>query len=371
VNYGIKRLLLSTVPEACFGSTGVRGLHRGDLPRVRFAFGIGRRTWGGLATLLLLCVSGCGFKGQQKAIGYAYTGPSALNLRNDLGLRATTTATIEHGERLEILETKRRFVRVRTKDGIEGWTDSSYLLTQTQMDDLNRLAARAEALPSQGSGTVFDTLNVHTAASRTSPSFAQIEEGDKIDVVAHRVTERELPGGGKSADDWFLVRTNEKRAGWVLSRMVLMTIPDEVAQYANGHYITAYHALNDARTSWLWTTSARTRQPFDFDGLRVFVYNPKRSSYDTVFTERNIRGYYPVEQAGDSFSAVIEEQDGTLAKRTYSFNGSKVKLLSKAPYQPAEPLPEVSVPKAFDTKPPKDDNWADKVRGYASWWLGI
>jgi hypothetical protein len=294
-----------------------------------------------------------------------------LNLRSDLGLRTSTVATVEHGERLEILESKRRFVRVRTQHGAEGWTDSTYLLTQSQMDDLNRLATRAKELPSQGAATVFDTLNVHTAASRTSASFAQIEEGEKIDVVAHRVAEREMPGGEKSADDWFLVRTKQNRAGWVLSRMVLMTIPDEIAQFANGHYITAYHPLNAEATSWLWTTSAHARQPFDFDGLRVFVFNPLKNSYDTVFTERNVKGYYPVEQNEAGFSAVIEEPDGSLAKRTYSFNGAKVKLLSKEPYQAPPALPEVSAPKSFDTTAPKDANWADKARSFAEWWFGV
>lgn len=358
------------MPEACSRSSGLRRLHSGHLPGMRVASRVGGRTRSGLIALLL-CLSGCGFKGQQKAIGYAYTGPSALNLRNDLGLRATTTATIEHGERLEILETKRHFVRVRTSQGSEGWTDSAFLLTQSQMDDLSRLAARASELPSQGVATVFDTLNVHTAASRGSASFAHIEEGEKIDVVAHQVAERELPGGEKSEDDWFLVRTKAGRAGWVLSRMVLMSIPDEIAQYANGQYITAYQALNKEQTSWLWTTSVRARQRFDFDGLRVFVFNPRRKSYDTVFTERNIKGYYPVEQNGDSFSAIIEEKDGSLAKRTYAFNGSKVKLQSKAPYQAPPPLPEVAVPKTFDTTAPKEANWSDRVRGFAEWWFGI
>ena len=369
------------MPEACSRSISLRRLHGGDLPRVRIAAGVGRRTgcWLALLIAVLICLSGCGVGGQQKAIGYAYTGPAALNLRNDLGLRATTTATVEHGERLEILEAKRRFVRVRTKQGAEGWTDSSYLLTQSQMDDLNRLAARAAESPSQGVGTVFDTLNVHTGAQRTSASFAQIKEGDKIDVIAHRVTERELPGGAKSAEDWFLVRTKEGRAGWVLSRMVLMTIPDEVAQYANGHYITAYQPLGEvhdpetgeAKANWLWATSAHSREPFDFDGIRVFVYNFRKKTYDTVFAERNIKGYYPLQQNGDSFSAVVEEKDGTLAKRTYSFNGSRAKLVPKEPYQAPAPLPEVQVPKAFDTTAPKEANWADKVRAFADYWLGI
>jgi hypothetical protein len=78
-----------------------------------------------------------------------------------------------------------------------------------------------------------------------------------------------------------------------------------------------------------------------------------------------------VERQGESFSAVVEEKDGSLAKRTYSFNGAKAKLVSKEPYHAPPALPEVGVPKAFDTTPPKEANWADRVRGFAEWWFGI
>lgn len=370
------RLLLSAVPEAGTGSTGVRRLHGGDLSRVWHAAGIVGRVGRGLALTLLLATVGCGWRGQQKAIGYAYTAPATLNLRAELGLRAETTATLEHGERLEILETRRKFVKVRTSSGAEGWTDSALLLTQQQMDDLASLANRAKELPSQAVGTVFDTLNVHTAASRTSASFAKLEETDKIDVLGHRVTAREKG----APDDWYFVRAKDGRAGWVLSRMVLMLIPDEVAQYANGAYITSYHplgAVNDesgaSKPNWLWTTSAKARQPFEFDNLRVFIYNPRRKSYEAVFAERNVRGHYPVEASenGSSFSAVIEEADGTPMKRVYQFVAGRAKMVAKEPWSKAPALPEVSVGKAFDTTPPHEDNWAEKVRDYARWWLGI
>lgn len=335
-----------------------------------------------------MLAAGCGWNPQQKAIGYAYTASSALNLRADLGLRAPTIATLSHGERLQILETKRRFVKVRTESGAEGWTDSSYLLTQAQMDEFTQLNQRAAEMPSQGGATVFDTLNVHISASRTAASFAQLEEGNRIDVLAHRVTERtaDPQGPKRPADDWFLVRTPEGRAGWVLSRMVLMTIPDEVAQYANGHYIMAYHPLGEAtdprtgkrKAHWLWTTSARSRQPFDFDSLRVFVYNPRNDSYGTAYVERNLKGFYPVElteipgETGQGFTAVVEEKDGTLARRTYLFNGTRVKLLSREPYTFPPALPEVSPSaKAFDAHGPHEKSWPEKVREFGSWWLGI
>ena len=40
-------------------------------------------------------------------------------------------------------------------------------------------------------------------------------------------------------EDWNLVRTKDGKAGWVLSRMLVMAIPDEVAQYSEGARITS------------------------------------------------------------------------------------------------------------------------------------
>ena len=102
-----------------------------------------------------------------------------------------SVATLQHGERLEVLETRRRFVRVRTSKGLEGWTDANYLLSQQQVSDLDKLAEFAAKLPSQGKGTTFDSLNVHTAPSRQAPSFTQIPEGGAADVLVHRVSPRE------------------------------------------------------------------------------------------------------------------------------------------------------------------------------------
>ncbi len=78
---------------------------------------------------------------RQEATGYAYSGPTTLNLRKDLSNKAGPVGTVQHGERLEVLETRRRFVKVRTKQGLEGWTDTSSLLTQQQVDDLDKLEA--------------------------------------------------------------------------------------------------------------------------------------------------------------------------------------------------------------------------------------
>jgi hypothetical protein len=134
----------------------------------------------------------------------------------------------------------------------------------------------------------------------------------------------------------------------------------------------------DVKPNWLWMTSARAHESFDYDTLRLFVWNSRRKAYDTGFAERNIHGYYPVEkislpdQPGEAFSAVIEDKDGGLFKRTYVYNDRRVKMLRKEPYQFPPPLPEVSAVKEFDKKDPAAVKpLGDRIRDYAKWWFGI
>jgi hypothetical protein len=366
---------------------------------------------------------------QQPSSGIAYVGPLTLNLRKDLASKSATVAAVRHGDKLEVLELRRRFIKVRTAQGIEGWTDSNLLLTDQQMDDLRHLAEDAAKLASQGKATPFDVLNMHSAPARQSPSFFQVAENEPVDVIGHRLTphsaaaepihppstpKRVVPKKPKSKDarsaqappmpaapapprnwqelskpraanipgyaqptplgasappqfdDWNLIRTRDGKVGWVLARMLTMSIPDEVAQYAEGHRITAYLPLGEVKDkenqqlkhNWLWTTSSAGQHPFEFDSFRVFVWSTKRHHYETAFIERNVQGFYPVEaaplpgQEEKAFSVVLREKDGKLYKRTYGFSGYHVRMISRIPYTPPAQLTEVRASRNFDPPPP-------------------
>lgn len=261
------------------------------------------------AAVLLLAAESCGSTNstsRQPSLGVAYVGPADMYLREDLAAKSASVVEVKHGDRLEILETRRRLVRVRTAAGVEGWVDANLLLSAEQMEELRRMAGGAEKFPSQGAATVFEALNVHTEPSRSAPSFAQIPEGGSAEVLAHRATPRgvsakspplakavkaparppkkdakkdakgaalppphapgppgdwqqisrprssDLPGfvppttpPPAPLEDWDLIRTKDGKVGWVLARMLSMAIPDEVAQYAEGQRITAYLAIGE------------------------------------------------------------------------------------------------------------------------------
>jgi uncharacterized protein YgiM (DUF1202 family) len=120
---------------------------------------------------LLLLLAGCGGEREERVIGEGFVAPATLNLRKDLGPRQPSVATLRHGERVEILGTRRRFVKVRAASGAVGWTDSGSLFTTEQMAELKALGERAARLPSQGEATVLDTLNVHSPPPPPRPRF--------------------------------------------------------------------------------------------------------------------------------------------------------------------------------------------------------
>ncbi|MGB7723664.1 MAG: SH3 domain-containing protein, partial [Bryobacteraceae bacterium] len=264
-----------------------------------------------VAAALVLCLAGCrSGPPRAPAIGEAFVGPAVLKIRSDIPLQSAPVATVKHGDRLEILQTRRRFLRVRTPDGAEGWTDERHLLSTADMAALRELSERAAAMPVQGQATTYSELNVHTQPARQSPSFVQVGPKEKMDVLTHVATPRadaprkpliapspkkakaptkkparkeavyppppmpkppalppdwidlsktdqpdEAPPAEEDIDEktpapldeWSLVRTASGQSGWVLTRRLVMAIPDEVAQYAEGHRIVSYFPLGEVR----------------------------------------------------------------------------------------------------------------------------
>jgi hypothetical protein len=390
--------------------------------------------------LLSFLVSCSNPPSETRSIGEAYVGPATLLLRQELTPKAAVSATVKHGEKLEILEYRRRFVKVRTAQGAEGWTDNRQLLTPEMMAGLRRMAENASQIPSQGAATVYEPLNMHTEPNRASPSFWQIPDTARVDVIGHKLAPRtqaaqatapvvkqpprtlrhkskekaasktappplppapkppdnwlELsipredgseeikPGTPKKepkpvepvpVDDWNLVRTKDGKVGWVLLRALSMAIPDEVAQYAEGHRITSYFALghleggDSSKNDWLWTTITKGLEPYEFDSFRVFVWSRKHNRYETAYIERKVVGHYPVEVnnsgAVPRFSLILEGDGGHLIRKTFTFEGYRVRMVGKEPYQVSTPVEPPSQAVTAPAQPAgKERSWYARMK---------
>jgi hypothetical protein len=418
----------------------------------------------GVAVALAVAMAGCRHgPPRAPAIGEAYVGPGLLKIRSDIGLQSSTVATVKHGDRLEILQRRRRFMRVRTSSGAEGWTDERQLLAGEDMAYLRDLAARAAKMPVQGQGTTYSDVNVHTQPARSSPSFFQIKEKEKVDVLMHTVTPRAdaprkplLPPPVKKPkaapkrtaakepkyppppmpkppglpenweelsktprpdeddpppsqeevdekpvlrDEWSLVRNREGQSGWILTRRLVMAIPDEVAQYAEGRHIVSYFPLGQvqdgdlSKTIWLWTTIGDGAAPYDFDSFRVFIWSLRHHRYETAHIERNLYGYAPVllkdvefftagkprsEAAAGKypgFSICMENRDGQRVRREFVLLTNVVRYAGEQPCEAPAPMDTRKLPSDLKTtpepqSPPPAAPFSERFKKRVKGWFG-
>jgi hypothetical protein len=376
--------------------------------------------------LFLLTSCGTDLRHEKPVLAVAYVGPITANVRQEISLKSPIVTTLKHGEKVGVLEQRRRFVLVRAPNGKEGWTEVRQLITPDEMAELNALLRRASDLPSQGAASTLEPVNMHAEPSRNSPSFFQLREGTHVDVIGHKLSPRLLtttgppprlvplppkpvrrgkkedarraklrpppppappvpanwlqlsktdappvpaddkPGKPVPKDDWTQVRTKEDKVGWVLSRMLNMAIPDEVAQYAEGHRITSYfnmgmvHDGDTVKPNWLWTTQSESDAPYDFDSFRYFIWNPRHHRYETAYVQRKVIGYYPIEAEAGSppkFTLLMQdEDDGKLYRYFYIYDIYRIRLVGKQPYAASpdgKPTPQTSLALAQNAPAPQ------------------
>ena len=371
----------------------------------------------------LIIVTSCGPPARRDPVlAEAFVGPATVNLRKDLAPSAAV-ATLHFGEKVQIVGKKRIFVRVRTVSGVEGWIDEAMLLGQKDIDQIRAQSAAARNYPSQGTAITDVALNVHADPTSISPSYIQLKPGEKFEVLEHRLiatppsTTRKslLPQTAKSfkkpkrenktkippppppkapslpldwvhlskegedaippkADeeppaipyqDWSMIRTASGQSGWVLTRRLFMAIPDEVAQYAEGHRISSYFPLGKVQDEdrvkyvWLWTTSLPGK-PYDFDGFRVFIWSLRRHRYETALIQRRLQGYFPtlVNSNAGTFSVCLQKADGLRYRREYRLVENIVKFVEEKPCaSPPQSNPAPAAP------PNSSQGTFDKLKG--------
>jgi len=265
------------------------------------------RTLIGSLLLLLALITAC----NRKALvhhEYMYVSTAETSLRDRVATLYNKVGTVHNGERVEVLEKQRRFLRVRTDSGQEGWVEERSLVPEDIYQQFQKLAQDNSSTPVQAKGTTRAELNMHLTPSREAEHLYQLKDGEKLDILRRATAPKNppkeakpatapqaKPGGkqkksaganaGASAskaktsassasppasanstsvkpaangapaaeepplpppimEDWYLVRDGSGHVGWVLLRMVDLDIPLDIAQYAEGQRIIGYFVLN-------------------------------------------------------------------------------------------------------------------------------
>jgi len=285
------------------------------------------------------------------------------NLRDRVAAVYEKAGVVKNGEKVDVLDHDRRFVKVRTTTGAIGWIEQRYLVSQEVFDQLQQLTKENLNDPVQGLATTRNDTNLHVEPGRDSEHLYQISTGEKVSLLKRATAEKPNTvapprPAAKSGDkkepepvieDWWLVRDSHERVGWVLGRMVDLDVPLDIAQYAEGQRIVAFFVLNqvqdaDKKIAQYLTvlTEPKDGMPFDFNQIRVFSWNVKRHRYETAYRER-MEGVLPVTLSQERFdkegtlpvfTVRVRDESGNVNERKYKLNTPIVRRVLAPGEQP-------------------------------------
>ena len=328
-----------------------------------------------LSICILLFLSACN-RGRGRVLEVAYVSGVQATLRDHVAAVYEKAGVVKNGERVEVLDHDRRFVKVRTADGTTGWMEQRYLVSQEVFDQIQKLTADNQNDPVQARGATRNDTNLHVEPGRDTEHLYQISSGEKLSLLkrdtaekpgavaalsrstSHSASRSNMPGSKKNEqdkqpvpviEDWWLVRDSHNRVGWVLARMIDLDIPLDVAQYAEGQRIVAFFVLNqvqdgDKRVAQYLTvlTEPKDGLPFDFNQIRVFTWNVRRHRYETAYRER-MEGVLPVTVSEENFEKEgvlpafvirVKDDTGNVAERKYKLNTPIVRRVLAPGEQP-------------------------------------
>jgi SH3-like domain-containing protein len=327
-----------------------------------------------LALLTPLFFAGCGNATQEKS-DFVYVVVPEASLRDRVATVYNKTGLVHNGERLVVLERmqNKKFLRVRTPRGEEGWIQERFLADQQTFDQFQKLADQYKTAPAQGKATVEEQVKVHVQPGRKTGFLYLLNEKEKVDLLQRQTAARNAPAVAPKAsdqkdkdkddsddddkpdqpavmEDWWLIRDAQNRVGWVYGRVLYLDVPDEVAQYSEGQRIVGAYPLDEVRDGdkkvgqyLVLLTEPKDGAPYDFNQVRVFTWNVKKHRYETAYRERGLEGTLPVtlgrqefEKEGTlrTFTLHLKDDQGKTYEQTYKFNPPMVRKVYAAGQEP-------------------------------------
>ena len=336
------------------------------LPILRFIF----------ALALLLSLAACKNHGG-RSHEVAYVSAPQTFLRDRVATVYNKVATVKNGDRLEVLErsNNKRFVHVRMANGTDGWVEQRSLVGEDVFAAFQKLATDNAKSVVQAQGITHSETNLHVTPGRETEHLYQLTQGGKVALLKRAVAEKTLLGGAparpkqtanekasKATDapqpileDWWLLRDDQNRVGWVLARLIDLDVPLEIAQYAEGQRMVAFFVLREVQDTnegvtkqvpeyLVLSTEPKDGQDFDFNQIRVFTWNTKRHRYETAYREHHLDGELPVTVAHEDFGKEgnlpvftlhVKDDAGKLLDRKYKMNGPIVRRVYASGEEPA------------------------------------
>ena len=280
-----------------------------------------------------------------------------MNLRDRVAPVSNRVGQVVNGQKLEVLEHGRRFLKVKTEKNEIGWLEERAVIDSKTYDAFDQLGVQHKDDPVIATGAVRDDVYLHLTPGRETDRFYLLAANAKIQLLVRATVAKTAPGsapapkpptpkaataatpaakapgaaqkpGAKPAapakasavaqpdaapapepppmEDWWLVRDGQGHMGWLLSGRLDVDVPDEIGTYAEGQRYVGVYVLNKVFDAEATTPDHMVPQyltvlsppksglAFDFDQVRVFTWSTKRHRYETAFRLHPVKGYLPV-----------------------------------------------------------------------------
>ncbi len=307
----------------------------------------------GLSVLLCgfsVALAGCGRLNKVVTNPDVYVTAKQAFLRDRVAAVSNRTGEVSNGDKLTVLGRQRRFLHVKAANGAEGWIEEKLTADQTVADQFDKLRAQHLHDGVVASAVTRDEVYLHLSPGRDTVHFFRLSENDPLRLLERASVPKPVaPGAAASAErptaaklpvresgsahqheateaaaeqaaagppqpvmeDWWLAQDAKGNTGWVYAKMIDVSEPDALARYAEGQRIVGAYVLNyvdDPGSNFVSNGQPVTHipeyvtvlspfkagLPYDFDQVRVFIWNVKKHRYETAYRERNIAGYLPV-----------------------------------------------------------------------------
>jgi hypothetical protein len=239
----------------------------------------------GLALPIFLLASCSRF--QQLTHSYVYVSARQQYLHDRVAAVSNRVGLVTNGEKLEVVERGKRFIKVKTPKGEIGWLEEHAVIDDklfAQFEDQQKKHAQD---PVVANGQLRDDRYLHLQPGRETAHYLLIAANTKVQLLARGSVPKTpapgssatvpkpaspsakavQPGGGKPAtgprnsppalltpvtpvpatpiamEDWWLVRDAAGHTGWLLSGQLDVDVPDEVGQYAEGQRMVAAYPI--------------------------------------------------------------------------------------------------------------------------------
>ncbi len=133
--------------------------------------------------ILCLTVFGCGRLKHQQANEVVYVLSKQTFLRDRVAAVSNRVAVVQNGDRLELLERGRRFLKVKTEKGEIGWIEEHSVVNPDVVVGFGQLQKSHEHDPVVATAALRDDGYLHLKPGRDTDRYYLLPEGDKLQLL--------------------------------------------------------------------------------------------------------------------------------------------------------------------------------------------